>query len=116
MNIKGIGADIADIKRFRKLPYKSNSDFYKKIFTEAEIKYCLRKDDPYPSFAARFAAKEAVIKALGSTVYRARSVEILNEKSGKPTVKVKSQKSKVKIMVSLSHTNDYAIAFALWLN
>lgn len=113
MTIKGIGSDIEEVKRFRKLPYGSNPAFYKKIFTEQEIKYCLAKSDSHQHFAGKFAAKEAVSKALNQSVYKAKSIEILNDQDGAPTVKVKSPKSKVKIIVSISHTKDYAIAVVL---
>ena len=106
--------DVEEVGRFRKLPYKSNSYFYKKIFTPAEIKYCLSKADPYPHFAARFAAKEAVLKCLQSTIYKMLNVEIHNSKNGTPNVKMKGQKGK--FLVSLSHTKDQAVAIALWLN
>lgn len=111
--VKNIGVDIAEVQRFRKLPYKSNSDFYKKIFTEAEIKYCSSKDDPYPHFTARFAAKEAVLKALSSTIYKIKGIEILNKNNGAPFVKTKA---KGKFLLSLSHTKNQAIAFVIWLS
>ena len=114
--MKGVGIDIVEVKRFRKIPYKKNGAFYSKIFSDAEIKYCLGKDDPYQSFAARFAAKEAVLKCLKSTIYKIRDVEIKNDKAGAPVANVKSQKSKIKLLVSLSHVKEYAIAIALWLN
>ncbi len=113
-----MGADIADVRRFRKLPYGRNKSFYSKVFTDAEIRHCLAKQDPYPHFAARFAAKEAVAKAMNFSVYKAKNVEIVNDKTGKPEAKIKDRKSKTKnkLMVSLSHTKDQAIAIALWLN
>ena len=114
MNIKGIGVDIEDVGRFRKLPYKSNRFFYGKIFTCVEMEYCLSKSDPYPSLAARFAGKEAALKCLRSTIYKALDVEIHNDKSGAPNVKVKGQKGK--FLISLSHTKNQAAAIVLWLN
>ena len=114
MNIKGIGVDIEAVGRFRKLPYKSNRSFYGKIFTSAEMEYCLSKSDPYPSLAARFAGKEAVIKAGGLKLSDMRDIEILNDKTGQPNVKIK--KSKAAVLISLSHTKNYAIAFIIWLN
>lgn len=114
MSIKGIGVDIEDVGRFRKLPYKSSPSFYKKIFTPSEIKYCLSKADPYPHFAVRFAGKEAVLKCLQSTIYKILDVEIRNSKNGAPSVKVKGQKGK--FLVSFSHTKDQAASIALWLN
>lgn len=114
MNIKGIGIDIEEISRFRKLPYKRKRSFYDKIFTSKEITYCLGKRDPYPHFAARFAAKEAVAKAIGVSVYKARGIEIGNNKDGLPSAKVRGLRGR--IAISLSHTKDIAAAIALWSN
>lgn len=109
MKITGIGVDIENIFRFRKLPYKKNRHFYEKIFTESEIKYCLSKADPYPHFAARFAAKEAVIKALPKPVLPI-DIEIIR-KSDKIDVRIKNNK-KAKIFASLTHVKDTAAAVA----
>ncbi len=106
--IIGIGVDIADIGRFRKLPYQKNKSFYQQIFTKKEIDYCLKKADPYPSFAVRFAAKEAVIKALPKLPRNFHKIEILM-KGKKPYVRVYAKKA----LISLSHTSDKAIAFAV---
>lgn len=106
--------DIEEIGRFRKLPYKSSQSFYKKIFTPAEIKYCLSKTNPAQHFAARFAGKEAVLKCLQSNIYKVLDVGICNNKNGTPGVEVKGQKGK--FLISLSHTKDQAVAVVLWLN
>lgn len=116
------GIDIAEVGRFRKLPYKTNKNFYNKIFTENEIKYCIDKADPYQHFAARFAAKEAVIKALGKKIGDVRKIEIINERDGRPQVETKNllrrriglwpKKPKTKILLSLSHVKEYAVAVA----
>ena len=109
-----IGIDIEEVGRFSKLPYKNNQTFYKNIFTLAEINYCLSKADSYKHFAVRFAGKEAILKCLQSTIYRALDIEIINNKDGAPSVKVKNKKGK--FLISLSHTKDQAIAIALWSN
>ncbi len=114
MTVKNIGIDIVEVKRFRDVPYKKGSVFYSKIFSDAEIKYCLSKDDPYPHFAARFAAKEAVLKCLKSTIYKIRDVEVRNDADGIPSVKIRNNKGK--FLISLSHTRDYACASALFVN
>ncbi len=112
--ILGVGVDMEEIQRFRKMPFRRHPDFYKKIFTAAEIKYCLAKSDPYPHFVARFAAKEAVLKCLQGTIYKIRDVEIRNDKNGAPSVKVKKHRGN--FLVSLSHTKDHAIATAIWVS
>jgi len=116
MTIKGLGIDIEEIKRFSRLPYRSHRSIYKNIFTAREIKYCLSKVNPAPHFAARFAGKEAVLKALGESVYQLKQFEILNDKNGSPQVKSQGSRVTGQILVSLAHTKDYAIAFALWQN
>lgn len=114
MNIKGIGIDMVDIGNFKKLPLKSNTNFYKKIFTTMEIAYCGSKANPYQHFAARFAAKEAIIKACGLKLKDLINIEIINNKDGAPSAKVKGKLGK--FLISLSHTKNEAIAIALWLN
>ncbi len=118
MKIKGIGVDIIEVSRFRKIPYKKSDAFYNKIFTASEIKYCLSKTDPAQHFAARFAAKEAVLKCLRSTIYKVKDIEVVNDKNGAPSVKVRGSKSLVasRFLLSLAHTESQAIATALWLN
>lgn len=118
MNLKTIGIDIVEVKRFRAIPYQKDPAFYNKIFTAGEMKYCLSKDDPYPHLAARFAAKEAVLKCLRSTIYKVKDVEVVNDKKGVPSVRVCGPKSLVasRFLVSLSHTKDQATAIAIWLN
>lgn len=108
--IIGVGIDIADIGRFRKLPYKKNKSFYQKIFTKNEISYCLKKADPYQSFAARFAAKEAIIKCMPVSVTNLRSIEIMMNKK-RPQARVKG----FKILLSMAHENNKAIAVAICL-
>lgn len=108
--IFGIGVDTVDIGCFRNLPYKKNKSFYEKIFTKGEIDYCLKKQDPYPSFAARFAAKEAVIKSLPNKFKSAksfRSIEVLM-RGKKP--RIRNYKN---IFISLSHEKEKAIAFVI---
>ena len=110
MIILGVGIDIENISRFRKLPYKKKKYFYDKIFTKAEIKYCLDKSDPYPHFAARFSAKEAVIKSLPKPVHP-KNIEI-SIKSDNINVRVKGRKN-LKVFVSMTHTKEFSAAIAL---
>lgn len=108
--MKGIGTDIVDIARFRNLPYMENRHFYDNIFTENESKYCLGFEDPYPHFAARFAAKESIIKALTEKLDR-KMIEIIH-KDKKPFVYIDSRE-RDDIRLSLSHTDEYALSFAV---
>ena len=84
------------------------------MFSEKEISYCLSKADPYPHFAARFAAKEAIIKASGLKLKDLINIEVSNDKYGIPKAKIKNKKGK--FLISLAHTRNQAIAIALWLN
>ena len=65
-DVKGIGVDLAQIPRLRRVVERWNDRFLRRVFTEAEIAYCRRRRDPIPHLAARFAAKEATLKALGT--------------------------------------------------
>jgi len=120
--ITGIGVDIESIDRFRNLPFESNKKFYRKIFTSLEIEYCLKKKDPYSHFAARFAAKESAIKALGKEKkYSYSEIEIRNDSKGRPNLYFfnkdnKSEESKYSpenTFLSISHCDNYAIAFVI---
>ncbi len=111
------GVDIEDINRFDKMAVSKKSSSLKTIYTLNEIKYCFTKRKPSQHLAVRFCAKEAVIKALksfGITAYY-RDIEIKNEKSGLPKVKVvkKSIPKNLEISISLSHCKDKAIAFVV---
>jgi holo-[acyl-carrier protein] synthase len=119
-----IGTDIEEVARFRKLPFDQNANFYRKIFTEREINYCLQKADPYPHFAARFCGKEAVVKALSDAFKRTCPLKYVNieigvSRTGFPLVAIKGSGIAVgtrkSFKISLSHTSDYATATVLYL-
>lgn len=117
MKIFGIGTDIIRISYFRQKPFKLNVSLYHKIFTQKEIEYCLAKSDPYQHFAVRFAAKEAIIKAGGLKLANMSGIEIFHDKTGRPHARItRIKRHEVNVLISLSHTKDYAIAFAVWLN
>lgn len=115
------GTDIIEIDRIKDA-IKSDT-FIKKIFTEKEIEYCESKKDParIQSYAARFAAKEAIFKAISKVLHldygmEWKSIEILKEETGRPYVNLKidnKKKQNLKIDVSLSHIKDYAVATAV---
>ena len=60
----GVGVDIINVSRFRNMPFEKKSSFYKKIFHDNEINYCLKFKDPYTHFARKFALKKALIKLI----------------------------------------------------
>jgi holo-[acyl-carrier protein] synthase len=123
--IFGIGTDIIEVSRVKKAIQKSSS-FLQKVFTRGEINYCNSKKNPdliYISFAQRFAAKEAILKALGVGVLGGISlneVEIVNNSRGKPTVIMHGraqqflrEKNISGIELSLSGVKEFAAAFAI---
>jgi len=125
--IVGIGTDICDIRRIEQSIEKFGKRFLNKTFTEAEQAYCECKARPAMSYAKRFAAKEAVAKALASDEtghLTWTSVDVQNDPSGRPVVvltkdaKARSalrcpERHELKIHLSLSDDYPYATAFAI---
>ena len=92
MKIFGIGTDIVNIKRMEKSIKKNGNNFKKKIFSKNEILYCEKKKNPFPFYAKRFAAKEALSKALGTGIARGisfKNIEVFNDNFGKPYIQLK---------------------------
>ena len=107
----GIGIDITSIQKFKKKPFKKNENFYKLIFSKAEIKYCLKFKNPYERFAGKFALKEALIKSIDRKI-RFSEIETSHLKS-KPIVRIKKSREKYNFIASLSHENDFAVAVVI---
>lgn len=107
MDLK-LGTDILYIPRLKKI-IKNNESFIKRVYTEKEIELANKLTNPLYFYATRFTAKEAIMKATDCK-YDFREIEILKEKSGKPIAKIITN-SNVKIELSLSYDNDYAICF-----
>ncbi len=112
----GIGTDIESVSRFADL-VERNDPLIQRVFTPDEIRYSLASQHPGERFAARFAGKEAVIKALydlGITGIAIPAVEVLKRPNGAPFVRVTGLPfDHVTIRISLSHTREWATAFAL---
>lgn len=111
----GVGIDIEDIGRFSRLRAGKNKAFLDRVYTAKEIKYCLSKESPSRHLAARFAGKEAVIKAVSGLGGRIGfdQIEILNGPKGNPMVTLKNRRFKnIAVTVSLSHCKDKAVAVA----
>ncbi len=108
--IKGIGVDIIEVERIKRLGLKSPR-FLEKIFTPGEIAYCSKKANEFEHFAARFAAKEAFFKALGKRIPW-KEVEVVNLASGKPTLKLTNGRARTfkQAHLSLSHLAAHALA------
>ena len=110
----GVGTDIVDINRFKKRPLKNNSSFYKKIFSDSEIKYCQKFRSPHEHFAGKFAIKESVIKAISEKISFI-DISTTHNKS-KPKILLKNElKDKYTFLASVSHEKNYAISFVIAL-
>jgi len=114
----GIGIDLEKIHRFDNLNLRKDSNFLNKIFTKKELDYCYSKDNPSQHLAARFAAKEAFIKAAQSagedTLLEYSSIKIDNNSNGEPFVTINKNILKFrKIKLTLTHCKDVAGAFVL---
>jgi holo-[acyl-carrier protein] synthase len=118
-----LGIDIVEIKRLEKVSKKWGKPFLNKVYTAKELAYARSKRYPYQHLAARFAAKEAIFKALGEVetdFVGWKNIEILNDNYGKPVVfwhgdaeKCRKKRGLKGAVVSLSHTDNYAVASAM---
>jgi holo-[acyl-carrier protein] synthase len=121
--IVGIGLDIVEIERLRATLERQKDRFLRRVFTSAEQEYCSRHRDPVPHYAVRFAAKEALFKALGTGWAKGVSwldVEVLRKGEGAPTMTLKGVAAEVgkelgaqNIHISLSHTEQNAAAVVI---
>lgn len=117
----GIGIDIIEIDRIKSSIEKYGDHFLNKIYTETELNYCMSKGNRYQHLAARFAAKEAVFKALTTGWSRDvgwQDIEIYNEPNGMPQVKLKGDLESFltdgkNLKISMSHSRDYVTCVAI---
>ena len=118
--VKGLGTDIIEISRIRRAVERYGSLFVDRLFTVRENAYCLSFRDPAPRYAGRFAAKEAIIKALMLTDYQWLEIEIVNGDNGAPypvlSERLEMLFSLPKLIVSISHCREYATATAILLS
>ncbi len=116
--IKGIGIDLVDIGRIQKIINKWGKHFLEKIYTTKEIEYCLSKSPSSQHFAARFAAKEAVVKMLGNTSKISwQDIEVVKANNGSPKLllygyaRIIAEKKGINnIHITLSHEKRMAVA------
>lgn len=118
--ILGIGTDVVEIYRLKKVINEWGNSFLEKIFTENELRYAQARKDFVQHLAARFAAKEAVAKAIStgwSGIFRWKDVEVNNDKNGKPSIslagKLREKLADHKIYISLSHSENIVVAIAV---
>ena len=118
--IVGLGTDIAEVGRVRAAIERHGETFLRRVYTAKEREYCEQFKNKYERYAGRFAAKEAVMKALGtgwSRGVRWVDVEVVREKGGRPTIKLAGEAANVagrlnvkNIAVSITHTAEQAFA------
>ncbi len=119
--VLGIGIDIIEIERIKESVDKFGESFLKKIYTQTELDYSLSRKSKYQHLAARFAAKEAIYKALSSDtdkVYSWQDIEIYNEVNGLPKVKLYGQLKDYlgtgkELKISMSHSENYVTCVAI---
>jgi holo-[acyl-carrier protein] synthase len=121
--IVGIGVDIVDIARMRRALERQGDRLIKRLFTAAEQDYCRMHRDPTPYFAARFAAKEALFKALGTGWAQGITwldAEVRREEGGAPKLALCGRAEEISkslgsqaIHISLSHSEESAVAFVI---
>jgi holo-[acyl-carrier protein] synthase len=117
----GIGVDSVSVDRIRRAHNHWGERFLRKIFANEEISYCFSKSNPYPSLAARFAGKEAVSKAIGHGIgarISFRSILVVHDANGAPKIQFAAHNciNDETFIISLSHTDEYAIAYVLRLS
>lgn len=123
MTIIGIGSDIVKVSRIEKLVARYNQRFLQRIFSPSEVAYASAKARPAIHLAARFAAKEAFVKALGSGLRDGlnwRDIEVVNNDLGQPQLKLHNYaqelcylKRNATTWLSLAHEQDFALAFVV---
>ena len=107
----GLGIDISNVEKFKNKPFNKNESFYRKIFSEKEIQYCLKFKNYYEKFAGKFALKEALIKSISQEIELSK-IETSHLNS-KPTIKIVNFEKNYRFLVSLSHENEFAIAVVI---
>jgi holo-[acyl-carrier protein] synthase len=118
--IVGLGIDISEVNRIREAIERHGEAFLKRVYTPLEIVYCKKHRDPYERYAARFAAKEAAMKALGTGWRRGVrwvDIEVARMPSGQPTIKFYGETEKIaaslgvkRILLTITHSGNTALA------
>lgn len=121
--IVGVGVDIVEVARIQKMLDREQDAFLARVFTAQERDYCLKRGQPAESLAARFAAKEALMKVLGTGWGEGvgfQQVEVVRDDRGNPGLELTGEAATVatklgihRLHVSLSHTNDHAVALVV---
>jgi holo-[acyl-carrier protein] synthase len=123
MSVKGVGIDLVPISRMREVITRWDERFLRRVFTDGEIAYCRARRDPVPHFAARFAAKEAGLKALGTGLslgIKWRELEVRRDRGEPPSLVLSGRSREIgltrggrRMLLALTHDGDYAMAQAM---
>jgi len=112
--IVGTGVDITEVRRLKIAIQKWGESFINRLFTEDELANAKKRASYYQHLAGRFAAKEAVFKAVGNNNISWKDIEILNKDDGKPFCKILNGKANnMEVAISISHVKNYAVANAI---
>ncbi len=121
--VLGIGTDIVEIARIRDAFQRHGERFLARIFLPEEIAYCQTFQDPCPQLAARFAAKEAVVKALGTGFGEEmgfHDIEIVRSPKGQPSIRFSEAAHRMvegtRCLITMSHCREHATATAIWVS
>ncbi|MCU0708480.1 MAG: holo-ACP synthase [Pirellula sp.] len=122
-HVLGIGTDIIETVRIAQMIEKHGELFLSRVFTTREIQYCSTRRAANQHYAGRWAAKEAVLKVLGTGWAKGiqwTDIEVVNEVSGAPTIRLANRAAEIaaergirNVMISISHCRAYATAFAI---
>ncbi len=125
MNVISIGTDIIEVDRIQLMIQKHGDTFFDRVFTDEEVRYCNARALASQHFAGRWAAKEAVLKVLGTGWAKGikwTEMEVQNLASGKPIMQLSGKAAEVaqeigvaRVLISISHTRQHAIAYAIGL-
>ncbi len=111
--IQGVGVEIVEVKRFNLASKRWGAPFYKRLFTEQELEYCLGKRRPGPHLAARFAAKISFFKATGRRI-PFQALGVGRDKKGKPFIDLQDESGdNLRTSLTISHTRETAMAVVL---
>jgi holo-[acyl-carrier protein] synthase len=120
---RGVGTDIIECSRIARVLERQGERFLNRVFTDGEREYCMKMKNPVPHLAARFAAKEAVSKCFTTGIGSSlgwKSIEVIKGDREEPYIQLDEQGSQLlkelggnEVLVSLSHTENYGLAFAV---
>lgn len=121
--IVGLGTDIVEVERIGQMIERHGDTFLRRIYTSAEIEYCQQRKHSAEPFAGRWAAKEAVMKVLGTGFVQGthfQEIEVVSEKSGRPRIVLHGSTAEVAkdlgisdVLITISHCREYATATAI---